>query len=134
ITPPLRHQGKVWAVAFSPDSRTILTGSEDHTARLWDTTTGMPVGPQLWHGQAVRAAGFSPAGDRILTGTDDGTAGLWKVFAPTAGEVKRIVLWTQVFTGMELDDAGSVLVLDGPTWRQRLRELNELGGPPNPGS
>jgi hypothetical protein len=75
---------------------------------------------------------FSPAGDRILTGSEDGTAGLWKVFPPLEGEVKRIVLWTQVFTGMELDDAGSVHVLDAPAWQKRLTELNAVGGPPNP--
>jgi WD40 repeat protein len=29
------NQGPVWAVAFSPDGKTVLTGSEDHTAKLW---------------------------------------------------------------------------------------------------
>jgi WD40 repeat protein/Flp pilus assembly protein TadD len=31
----MRHAGRVWAVAFSADGNWILTGSEDHTARLW---------------------------------------------------------------------------------------------------
>jgi hypothetical protein len=37
-----------------------------------------------------------------------------------------------VFTGMELDDTGSLHVLGAPAWHQRLLELNELGGPPSP--
>ncbi|MGH9847102.1 MAG: WD40 repeat domain-containing protein, partial [Blastocatellia bacterium] len=34
---PLRHDDFVFAVAFSPDGRTVLTGSWDKTARLWYT-------------------------------------------------------------------------------------------------
>src|SRR5262249_39336037 len=36
---PLRHQGTVLAVAFSPDGQTILTGSNVNTAQLWDAKT-----------------------------------------------------------------------------------------------
>ncbi len=37
---PLTHQGIVYAVAYSPDGKTVLTGSADQTARLWDAATG----------------------------------------------------------------------------------------------
>ena len=30
------HAAAVWAVAFSPDGKRVLTGSADATARLWD--------------------------------------------------------------------------------------------------
>ena len=29
------HQGAVYSVSFSPDGKTIATGSRDNTARLW---------------------------------------------------------------------------------------------------
>jgi hypothetical protein len=35
IVPPWSHQGVIWAVACHPGSRSVLTGSEDTTARLW---------------------------------------------------------------------------------------------------
>ncbi|MET7913880.1 hypothetical protein ABZS98_37820 [Streptomyces avermitilis] len=34
------HKDAVTSVAFSPDGRTLATGSQDNTARLWDTATG----------------------------------------------------------------------------------------------
>jgi tetratricopeptide (TPR) repeat protein len=64
-------------VAFSPDGKTVLTGSLDLAARLWDVMTGRPLGPPLEHQSWVRAVAFSPDGKTVLTGGDDRTARLW---------------------------------------------------------
>ena len=63
----LPHQGPVRAVAFSPDGKTVLTGSDDKTARLWVAADGQPlVQPcRIWLGPAVA---FSPDGKTVLTG------------------------------------------------------------------
>jgi len=34
------HQAGVHHAAFSPDGQMIVTGSNDHTTRLWKTATG----------------------------------------------------------------------------------------------
>ena len=41
--PGCRHPGEVWAGAFGPDGRTVLTGSKDGTARLWEAPA-VPAG------------------------------------------------------------------------------------------
>src|SRR3712207_9029741 len=46
---PLQHQYAVLAVAFSPDGGTVLTGSNDNTAHLWDARTGKPLSAPLQH-------------------------------------------------------------------------------------
>ena len=64
-------------VAYSPDGKTVLTGSFDNTARLWDATTGKPIGrPRRTTASSSRSA-FSPDGRTVLTGSLDGTARLW---------------------------------------------------------
>jgi WD40 repeat protein/tetratricopeptide (TPR) repeat protein len=71
IGEPLEHQQVVEAVAFSPDGKSILTGSADGTARLWDAATGRPIGQPMKHPHGVRAVAFSPDGRAILTGCGD---------------------------------------------------------------
>jgi WD40 repeat protein/predicted Ser/Thr protein kinase len=74
----LRHQDSVYSVAFSPDGNTLLTGSFDQTAQLWDRTSGKRLGPEMRHHHRVRAAAFSPDGKTLVTGTLDGTAQRWQ--------------------------------------------------------
>ena len=71
------HQDPVTAVAFSPDGKAVLTGSDDSTARLWDAATGRPIGIPMAHQGQVRAVAFSPDGKTVLTGSSDKTARLW---------------------------------------------------------
>jgi WD40 repeat protein len=119
-------------VAFSPDGQTVLTSSHDATARFWDAATGKPVSPPLPHDRVVNTAVFSPDGRQALTGSNDKTARLWEAPIPLKEDVERIVLWTQVLTGMELDREEVVRVLDAEAWHQRRQYLQELGGPPIP--
>src|SRR5262249_49147136 len=76
-TPILQHEGKVLAVAFRPDGKTVLTGSEDNTARLWDAATGQALGAPLQHSHGVGRVAFSPDGQVIVTVSGDNAARLW---------------------------------------------------------
>ncbi|CCA71603.1 related to WD40-repeat protein (notchless protein) [Serendipita indica DSM 11827] len=81
------HQGPVRAVAFSPDGLTIASGSYDRTIRLWDATTGQPLGePLQGHSDSICALAFSPDGSKIASGSCDKTIRLWD---PVAGQALR---------------------------------------------
>jgi WD40 repeat protein/serine/threonine protein kinase/tetratricopeptide (TPR) repeat protein len=71
------HSDAVTAVAFSPDGKTIVTGSMDKTARLWNVNSGKPIGRPMAHQEWARSAAFSPAGRLLATGSNDKTARLW---------------------------------------------------------
>lgn len=73
----LEHKGAVASAHFSPDGKSILTGSFDKTAQVCDAATGAAIGAPLQHSEAVHLAVFSPDAQRILTTTREGTAQLW---------------------------------------------------------
>ena len=63
------HGDMVTAVAWSPDGGHILTGSDDGTARVWDTSTWENT-LTLEHSDLVQSVVWSPDGTQILTSTD----------------------------------------------------------------
>ena len=70
------HSGTIRSLALFPDGRRVLTGSEDHTAKLWDAQTGREL-LSLPHPDAVSAVAVAPDGQRILTVCQNGTAMIW---------------------------------------------------------
>ncbi|MDX2263603.1 MAG: TIR domain-containing protein [Hyphomicrobiales bacterium] len=82
------HGVAVNAAAFSPEGKTIVSGSEDNTLKLWDAQTGREIRTLRWHGNWVRAAAFSPDGKTIVSASDDKTLKLWD--AQTGREIRRL--------------------------------------------
>ncbi|NEO07283.1 caspase family protein, partial [Moorena sp. SIO3I8] len=71
------HTGWVTNIAFSPDGKQILSGSDDGTVRLWDTETGQLIHTLEGHTDTVYEIAFSPDGQQILSGSSDNTVRLW---------------------------------------------------------
>lgn len=129
----LPHEGRVNAAAFSPDRIYLATGTTKGMVRFWDVATGKSVALPRRHARSVYDVAFSRDGARMVSGSWDGTARLWDAPPPPVkGDVRRIVLWTQVITGLELEQESTIHVLNGATWRERRQQLQALGGPPIP--
>ncbi|WP_158517387.1 caspase family protein [Moorena producens] len=71
------HTDDVTDIAFSPDGKKILSGSEDNTVRLWDTETGQLLYTLEGHTSFVKDIAFSSDGKQILSGSHDYTLRLW---------------------------------------------------------
>jgi len=63
----------------APDGKTVLIGSYDKTAKLWDMASRTTLRTFSGHTNAVVSVAFSPDGRYALTGSADQTARLWEV-------------------------------------------------------
>ena len=80
------HTDPVYAVAWSPDGKTLATASFDNTVRLWDTATRKEIKKFEGHTKLVLAVAIAPDGKHVLSGSQDNTAKIWDY--PTSGPVK----------------------------------------------
>ncbi|CCQ90376.1 exported hypothetical protein [Nitrospina gracilis 3/211] len=73
-----RHNGKLFAAAFSPDGKSIASAGQDGTVRLFSTATGELLYALKGHNEKVNAVAFSPEGAHLLSAGTDNTVRLWK--------------------------------------------------------
>jgi len=73
--------------AFSPDGKLLASGSYDHTARIWNASSGRLL-HVLQHQGYVYDESFSPDGRQLVTSSQDGAAYVWDV----AGGQRELLL------------------------------------------
>jgi WD40 repeat protein len=119
-TSPLR------GLAFSPDGRQILVGSEEGDIILWNTDTGERLLVLSGHDNIINDVAFSPDSNRAVSLDSNGTMIIWDLSAAT--EITRIdahtrqafsLLWlhntNRIVTGA---DDGFLRVWDGTTYER----------------
>lgn len=67
------HSSAVWSVAWSPDSKRIVSGSNDRTVQVWNAGDGGDSFTYRGHLSSVDVVTWSPDGQFIASGSDDGT-------------------------------------------------------------
>jgi hypothetical protein len=117
-----------------------VTGNLDGSVRVWDATTGEPLGPPVAQRAAVLAVAFADGGRSFQTVAADASMRVWAAPAPAPEDVSPLTLRLKVRTGQTidtpkadatgraLDNRQAVVPLSPDEWQRCRRELVELEG------
>lgn len=72
------HVGPVYMVAWSADSRLLVSGSKDSTLKVWDIRTKKPREDLPGHADEVFAVDWAPDGSCVASGGRDKVIKLWR--------------------------------------------------------
>ena len=95
LGPPMKNDGRIVSVAFSPDGTKLVTASNDNTARLSPVPRSLPDDPP-WVGAYVDAASAWKA---------DGNAVLHPITVAESDEAWRVVLRSPAWLDQKRQDA-----------------------------
>ncbi len=71
------HTAAVNALAFSPDSSTLASASDDASVILWDAASGAQLARLAGHSAPVRVVAFSADGALLASADTDGAVIIW---------------------------------------------------------
>lgn len=92
------HTQTVNSIAWSPDGRSIATGSDDKQVILWNASDGKPIKILNEHQDKVGSVEWSPDGKYVASGSQDGTIRIWNV---SANRLERVLIGhTKYFAGI----------------------------------
>ena len=98
----------VSCVAFSPDGKTLVSGSRQHHLVLWDITTGEPLRTfNNVYGSDVFSVAFSPDGKTLVSGHDNGFICLWETATGKASNY-FFNIWGEEGTELMPDHIGAI--------------------------
>lgn len=80
------HRYTVNTLAFDPAGRTLASGSDDGTVKLWESHNGKLLRTLEGHRHTVFSVAFDPAGRILASGGDYGNLKLWE---PRSGRLLR---------------------------------------------
>jgi outer membrane protein assembly factor BamB len=112
------HTNKVFSAAFSPDGKTLATGSADQAVRLWNIETMKERAVLKGHTDAVRCVAFSRDGNTIASASSDRTVKLWN--AATGDEIGTLKGHEEEILAVAISPDGRTIATGGADWTVRL--------------
>lgn len=95
------HQRFATAVVFSQDGRQVISGSVDHSIRVWDLRSQRQVGSLIGHTNDVTSLAISPDGKVLASASADKSIRLWDLASRTQTALltgHRDKVWSLAFS------------------------------------
>jgi WD40 repeat protein/beta-lactamase regulating signal transducer with metallopeptidase domain len=117
------HKGSVCCAAWSPDSKTLATGSYDRTIKLWDAATGKVRATLAGHSGDVRALAFRPDGKLLASSSMDRTVKLWDL--ESNAERAELTRHQKLVASITWSPDGKLLATASadPFWREQTGQI-----------
>jgi WD40 repeat protein/tRNA A-37 threonylcarbamoyl transferase component Bud32 len=130
------HSDYVPSITFSPDGRTLASGSHDKTIKLWDVHSQREIATLTGHSDIVISVAFSPDGQTLASGSWDNTIKLWDV--QSQGEIATLTGHSDIVYSVALSPDGRTLASGSNDYTIKLwdvqsqREIATLTGHSDP--
>jgi WD40 repeat protein len=118
------HSSSVDALAFTPDSRQLVSAGHDSTIRLWDVSNGVQIRVLGGHNREIDALAICPNGRCVASGGWDTALKIWEL--PGGRLLKSFVGHTGGVHSVVFTADGSKVISgagDPPDWEGRKPDL-----------
>ncbi|MEH2455278.1 TIR domain-containing protein [Nostoc sp.] len=100
------YDSEIYFIAITPDGKTVVSGSEDKTLKVWDLATGQCQATFEGHTNSVLVVAITPDGKTVVSGSFDKTLKVWDL---ATGQCRA------TFAGHTNDVYGVAITPDGKT-------------------
>jgi WD40 repeat protein len=130
------HTSQITSVAFSRDSKYILTTSADMTARVWNSEDGKELAVLRGHAGSVGSGAFIPNDSSlVLTTSEDKSIRLWKWQSPTDRLNPKVLSGhTGGVHALAIDASGKYFATEAADGTARLWNLDDVKNAGSPAS
>ncbi len=98
-----KHGTELFALAVSPDGKTIASAGKDNFVRLWNADTMKELGTIKGHLGWINCLAFSPDGYSLVSGSYDSTAKIWRPAPSDTSEILKTGAGPMTCLAMSLD-------------------------------